>query len=80
MTLVFTDYPPRTLRSLPRPSLGDLVAGLLRRGWTAWERHQQIARGAAELAQLDERMLRDIGLTHFDVIRIRSSTFCYPAD
>ncbi|WP_144404729.1 hypothetical protein [Belnapia sp. F-4-1] len=80
MTLVFTNYPPRPMRSPLRPSLGKLVAGLLWRGWTVWERRHQIARGAAKLARLEDRMLHNVDLTHLDVVRIRSNTFGHPAD
>ena len=72
MRLVLADHPPTAIQSRTRPSLRDLATGLLWRSWAAWERRQRIAQGAAELAQLDDRMLRDIGLTRFDVVRIGS--------
>ncbi|MBV9153950.1 MAG: DUF1127 domain-containing protein [Alphaproteobacteria bacterium] len=45
----------RALRDRVRPTLGQAVAL-----WREWRRR---ARSRQELAQLDERMLRDIGVT-----------------
>lgn len=55
-----------TKRRTARP---EIVSRL----WARFRRRQRLARAAAELSALDERMLRDIGLTPFDVVLLRCS-------
>lgn len=53
--------------AMAAPRMGTRVTLLPSRIWRAWGRRRRLARDAAELARMDDRLLRDIGLTRFDV-------------
>jgi uncharacterized protein YjiS (DUF1127 family) len=64
----------RRFSPVPHPSSGGIrgIAGRLIATLREWRRR---ARGRAELARLDDRMLRDIGLTQADAEYLSSKSF-----
>ena len=63
MTVIPFEIPRRRLSPLPHPRARRAardIAGKLLATWRGWRRR---ARDRAELASLDDRMLKDIGLT-----------------
>lgn len=61
---------PRTKAGIPRETQPQVssrrLTGFLRRVWATLRKWHQRKNGRLELARLDQRMLRDIGLTRFD--------------
>jgi uncharacterized protein YjiS (DUF1127 family) len=68
------------LRSLPR-ALGGVLRGLWAVAGRAWTAHRARRRWQAEIAELrglDERALKDIGVTRFDVNALAHARPCRP--
>jgi uncharacterized protein YjiS (DUF1127 family) len=59
-------YPDRVAEETPAPASLHRLRGLVRRVRAALREWRRRRNGRLELARLDERMLRDIGLTRFD--------------
>ena len=75
MTVIPLEVPRRRLDPLPHTRARRMksnVAGRLLATWREWRRR---AHGRAELAGLDDRMLKDIGLTRSDAEFLSNKPF-----
>ncbi len=57
---LFVDTPPKRVI---RPKM----LGLLPRAWRAYQHNRGLARATEALARLDDRLLRDIGISRCDI-------------
>lgn len=70
--------PPQTQTALPGRDFGRALRRVVLQIINTLHVWQERARQRRELAQLDDRMLRDIGLTRSDVYRETSKPFWAP--
>jgi uncharacterized protein YjiS (DUF1127 family) len=75
MTVIPFEIPRRRLSRLPHPRERGAKSGVAGRMLTTWRAWRRRARDRAELAGLDDRMLKDIGLTRGDAEFLSNKPF-----
>jgi len=75
MTAIYFERPRRRLGALPHHRGRITARGAVRRLLATWREWRRRARGRAQLARLDDRMLRDIGLTRADAAFLSNKPF-----
>lgn len=75
MTVIPFEIPRRRISRLPHPRGRRAKSGVAGRMLTRWREWRRRARDRAELAGLDDRMLKDIGLTRGDAEFLSNKPF-----
>ena len=75
MTAIHFEMPRRRLGPFPHHRRRRVVSGLAGGALAMWREWRRRARDRAELANLDDRMLKDIGLTRGDAEFLSNKPF-----